>query len=1283
MGAVFARLTRRLGWGLLIAALALVLLAGGVAHSLQHTDRLSGPIIAQFSRLIGYPLNVDRVTLATHGLGLRLGLHGVALHDASGKILLDAARVTIDLDGLASLGALAPRISEVTLAGAHLTMRRNRDGRLAIAGLDRLAAGDGEMLGHLLAQGTLAVEDLDLAWQAGAESPPRPLAQVSLRLSKHAGHAGYAGYAGYAGHTGHTGHTGRRHLTASGMLPAHPGHGRHRAATVLSDQPAAIPFALTSDLDWRPTEQAWLARNGQLVLGTGPRARGAQDLAIRVTSGRDGPRLSGDLRRLDLGVIERLLPAMPASATARLAVIRAARPAGYIEDLTFHASLDGRTAPPDWRIDGRVVGLSTLAVGPIPALQGLNASFDAGPDGGHGHLAATGLMLASPDLFRAPLRIERLAGAVRWRRDVTGGTIIELPALLAETPDIATRSRLRFAVAANGEAPHLALHSHILDGDAAAVPHYLPVGVMAPRLVRWLDQAFIKGRIPNGDLLFAGPVSAFPFDGGEGRFEARFEIADVALQYAPKWPPLTQAAGQVRFSGRQLAIDLTGAQILDTRLDEGHAAITDLGRAKRILVWGDGAGPFADGPRLVDETPMAERFGDLSARLAPSGRMALGLRLNLPFTRGEPLGLLGDVTWPDADASVAIQDTQATLDGLDGHLIITAKGLATEGVTGRLWGQPARLLIRSQQDGTAKEIRVELESTTPVAELARRLPSPIWGMADGHLPWRLELTIPQPTPHPAPPALTWRFTSGLRGLRLDLPGQLAKAAKEPRMLSLTGRSGMTSDRFEVEARLGEAAARLELAPSATSGLHLYRGRINLNGPLPDLPDQAGLAIAGQLAELDLLTWLAWTGDSGLAGSMASRPGTALRAIDLYIDHLQAGAFTSQDASLNIVRHPDQWQASLKGSDIAGSLTVPTGARRQPIEVHMERLELGALADGGGKHATTHRDRRATKTAALLNDPRLIRPLQLDVARLQWDGQPLGALQVRSYATPEGLIFDRLRLDGPAAVIVGSGEWIAGDQQGPRSLLSVQVESDDLGQMLRGFGHAALFADAQAKARLTLGWPGGPLNASLASITGQLDLEIGPGRLPKLEPGLGRILGILNLGAIQRRLALDFRDVFDEGLGFKSIDGSISITDGIAYIDRFEIASPSSHIAITGQTDLLNSQLDQVVSVTPEIGSSIALASAIAGGPLVGAAVYVVDQVAGKVVDRLTRIEYRVDGPWRDLTLVRRNPVGGLLANAKTNEPARDQLNEDQKGKLTPKRPTDDIEEPPNLFLDRR
>jgi uncharacterized protein YhdP len=121
-------------------------------------------------------------------------------------------------------------------------------------------------------------------------------------------------------------------------------------------------------------------------------------------------------------------------------------------------------------------------------------------------------------------------------------------------------------------------------------------------------------------------------------------------------------------------------------------------------------------------------------------------------------------------------------------------------------------------------------------------------------------------------------------------------------------------------------------------------------------------------------------------------------------------------------------------------------------------------------------------------------------------------------------------------------------------------------------------DAQAPASTTsrgapttikgqLDWPGAPSDYDPKTLSGALKVEVGSGQFTKIEPGIGKLLGVLSLQALPRRIALDFRDVFTEGFAFDRIDGNVRIARGVMTTDDLRLVGPAARVDITGEANL--------------------------------------------------------------------------------------------------------------------
>jgi uncharacterized protein YhdP len=172
------------------------------------------------------------------------------------------------------------------------------------------------------------------------------------------------------------------------------------------------------------------------------------------------------------------------------------------------------------------------------------------------------------------------------------------------------------------------------------------------------------------------------------------------------------------------------------------------------------------------------------------------------------------------------------------------------------------------------------------------------------------------------------------------------------------------------------------------------------------------------------------------------------------------------------------------------------------------------------------------------------------------------------------------------------------------------------------------------------------------MQGELNLEARDGRLENVDEGAGKLLSLVSLNSLQRRLTLDFRDVVKEGFSFDRMQGRFVVMDGGAYTDNFSIDGTSVSIDIAGRTGLVARDYDQLVTVTPQVSSTLPIAGAIAGGPAVGAAVYLADKLVGDRFNRLTRVQYHVTGSWD-------KPVYNKLKRAEGKKQSRSRKGDDQ------------------------
>ena len=144
----------------------------------------------------------------------------------------------------------------------------------------------------------------------------------------------------------------------------------------------------------------------------------------------------------------------------------------------------------------------------------------------------------------------------------------------------------------------------------------------------------------------------------------------------------------------------------------------------------------------------------------------------------------------------------------------------------------------------------------------------------------------------------------------------------------------------------------------------------------------------------------------------------------------------------------------------------------------------------------------------------------------------------------------------------------------------------------------------------------------------MHLEAKKGQFLKVDPGLGKLIGVVSLQALPRRVALDFRDVFSEGFAFDEISATAAITRGVAHTGDFSMAGPAARVEMKGDINVAGETQRLDVKVVPSMSESVALGAAIVN-PAVGIATLLAQKALKDPIGEMVAFEYEVSGTWAD------------------------------------------------------
>ena len=500
------------------------------------------------------------------------------------------------------------------------------------------------------------------------------------------------------------------------------------------------------------------------------------------------------------------------------------------------------------------------------------------------------------------------------------------------------------------------------------------------------------------------------------------------------------------------------------------------------------------------------------------------------------------------------------------------------------------------------------------ADLHRSLSKRITGESD----WLLRAIIQDPASNQMGNRVDLELWSGLEGIRIDLPEPFAKSMSETRTLSVKATIA-GEDPYPIQVNYGQQVSAVMRLQQANNGFRLNQGEIRFHLGKATLPVK-GLSLKGRVERVSWREWWPWLRSVKRefkthqlhSVNSARRPVS----IDLSVGELQLFGLRLNEVKLTAKQLRRAWRISVDSADLKGEFVVPMEYESGiPLVMEMEYLNfngnLGAFE-------------------SLDVSPNNLPALRIRCHRLQVKNQLFKNVNLETTRLPDGLQIHKLQLDTHAASWGASGDWRIKPGQGQQSNLRLTMESEDLGKALDTMAIKNSFEGGQAKIVANLGWSGAPFKIGYDGLSGRVRVSIKKGRLHRIEPGPGRVLGLINVEALTRRLLLDFSDLFKAGVSFDHIKGNLTIAGADVYTHDLRIKGPSADLAFAGRTGLDVKDYDQFVTVTPKISTGVTVAGALLGGVVIGAVIFVADKLIdglGMGIDEATQIRYRITGSW--------------------------------------------------------
>lgn len=1266
----FAR--RGFGYAVAVALVLIALLLGAASQVLPLAESHPDRVAAWLSQRAGRPVAFDRVATQWTRRGPLLQLENLRIGE-------DAQAFTIgDTEMLVSVYAgLLPgtAFSELRLRGLDLTLERADDGRWQVRGLPGQQQPGSDPFAALEGLGELQVIGGKLAIHAPALGINTTVPKIDLRLRVD-GDRVRAGVRAWPqlqstpldavldfdrkrgdGHA----YAGAKQASLAAWSPllrlagvsVEAGQGRAEAWAELRGHRIAV-LTVDAALDNVALRGAPLAANEAPPRAQFPRVEARARWRLAATApGAHGWRFDAPKLRIGNGtqtqtldglvlaggthfaLLAERVDAAPLFAVAALSDrlspslrrwLQAARPEASLHKIEVAGRRGGAM-----RASARIAGFGFQPIGNAPGVRGLSGEIDGDADGFSLQFdpsAATDFDWPSGFGVIHTVKLHGLVSG--WREG--GGWRIGTQALRVDGDGFGVHARGGLWWQGDGSRPWIDIAADI---DEAALPvakGFWVRHLMSATLVQWLDTALMGGKVQNGHAIISGDLDDWPFRDRNGRFEATAHIGQATLKFQPDWPAAEGVEADASFIADGFTVDGTG-RLGKVGIAKLHAGI-DHYKGGALVVNAQGGGDAGNLLEVLRQSPLQKQHGDTLSNLTVSGATAATFDLKLPLARGSTTSIGGTVELKDA--RLADARWKLAFDQVSGRAEYSRAGFRADDLRVRHEGQPGRLALRAG-DPYVREPRnvfeAGLDASLGADELIDRAPAELAWLKphlDGRSTWTVGIAVAKSAPGRAAPTLL-QLRSNLVGTALELPAPLLKPAAAA--LATTVETPLPLGSGDIRVGLGNLMALRARSGNGQTGVRVVLGGQRVD----EAPPVSGLIVTGHAGVLDAIDWIALARGGGGNDGGAGLP---LQRIDVTAQRLLllGGAFSNT----RIVVVPATGGAiavRAEGAALDGALLVSMGdgaaGNDATVAGRFERVHWrSAVADDTKASVATNSPGPASAVNASAApstdgfDPARIPPLTLDIDDLRITDARLGGAKLRTRPTAAGMRIEQFQARADKQRIDLSGDW-TGRGVSARTRIDVNVGSDDFGALLAGFGFGGRVGGGKGTARFDAGWPGSPAEFRIDALDGSLVLDARDGRLLEVEPGAGRVLGLLSLAELPRRLTLDFRDFFSKGFAFNKLGGTVRFAGGTARSDKLEIDGPAAAIAIRGTANLRAQSFDQTIEVHPKAGNLLTAVGAIAGGPVGAAIGAAANAVLQKPLGQLGAKTYRVTGPWKE------------------------------------------------------
>jgi uncharacterized protein (TIGR02099 family) len=979
-----------------------------------------------------------------------------------------------------------------------------------------------------------------------------------------------------------------------------------------------------------------------------------QDMGLKLSKTNKGSRWHSYIKSADIEYSYNLVSNLGLIPSDVEAIYDDLKPTGQLNNLNVifeQSSVIGSNSESEkqdisFTLAGDLVGVSTQSVNNIPALSNISGVIAANKSSGRVQFEGPDMSIDFPNLYHNPFEIINGKGQVDWLIDARGvqvlgnGLDLELPMISS----LKGGFDLLIPKADSGKTGTLELNLSTTNTDVKAYPTLVPK-VIPKKLNDWLMSALQEGEIDNGQFYFYNSIGK---DSSDPVMELYIDAKNSELAYLDGWPSIENINGQVFVEGADVFGKFDSATTLGGKLTDTQIVFKG-GNDPYLWVNANATGPSSEMFSYFKTTPLKKLVKNIFNDWDLTGSQTTSLGLKIPMSDDLTL-LKADISAAVKNSNLALNDIGVSIDKINGNIgYSTSTGLTSANLIANIWGEDITSSITTQIYGREMKTDIQFEGMMNVTELKDWLKLSLLEPLSGSGYTKANMLID--TREAGFTGL--KFSSKLKGIILDLPGEFNKLADQE--LELSGSVQLSNGQL----------IKLSYDNRINLAMHLKQrkllsGQIFLGKTEAYLPSEPGVVVSGHMTSFNLNQWLdTWhtiqqskyaqlqtisTGynNKSIASTHTETSFNPVRLLSLSTDLFQYDDFKFEHTKALIKQSNNVWQFDIDAPIAKGLISLD---QSKPINVDLEYVHWPMIIPRNDVGIEVNSDPLRDI------DPKVFPAMVFKVDEVFVGPTNYGRWNLTVKPIENGVRFTNI--DGTIKKLnaKGSVEWIKPEKTIPENSISKIIDpqtttanllltSNDVAGIQKAWRIKPTVESEYGRINAVLNWSGSPFDPLVSSLSGNLDINFKKGRFIEAG-GAGSLsaFGLLNFSAIGRRLRLDFSDVYESGFHFDYVKGRTTINNGILkVVDTLEIEGPSAKFQSSGTVDFNTKLLNQELSATFPITGTLPLMAILAGfAPPIAASIFVGERLVGERIEKFTSATYKLSGSWNTpkLDLVKR------------------------------------------------